>query len=53
MVSNGMLSQDEIDALLKGTSVDKETPAETKVEDYLRLKITSMQWKQDAFRGNW
>ena len=43
-----MLSQDEIDALLKGTSVDKETPAETKVEDVLKNEDYFNAMEEDA-----
>ena len=43
-----MLSQDEIDALLKGTSVDKETPAETKVEDVLKNEDYFTAMEEDA-----
>ncbi|WP_438803870.1 flagellar motor switch phosphatase FliY [Metabacillus rhizolycopersici] len=47
-MSNGMLSQDEIDALLKGTSVDKETPAETKVEYVLKNEDYFNAMEEDA-----
>jgi flagellar motor switch protein FliN len=43
-----MLSQDEIDALLKGTSVDKETPVETKVEDVLKNEDYFTAMEEDA-----
>lgn len=43
-----MLSQDEIDALLKGTSVDKEIPAETKVEYVLKNEDYFNAMEEDA-----
>jgi flagellar motor switch protein FliN/FliY len=49
MVSDGMLSQDEIDALLKGTSVDvDDTPVETKKDMKLKNEHYFSAMEEDA-----
>ncbi|MCM3409096.1 flagellar motor switch phosphatase FliY [Metabacillus litoralis] len=49
MVSNDMLSQDEIDALLKGSSVDEEeTPADTNEEEQLKNEDYFSEMEEDA-----
>lgn len=49
MVSNDMLSQDEIDALLKGSSVDEEeTPADTNDKAELKNEDYFSDMEEDA-----